>query len=77
MSNHGGQGNPAELPGTDAAGEEWDASGEPELDPVQFETATSPRPVTPAMRAFVAVILGVVGVGILGLIVAMLSTFGR
>ena len=68
-------GNPADLPGHDAAGEEWFASGAPE--PVRFETATSPRPAAAGIRMFVGVVLGVFALGIVGLIIAMVATVGR
>lgn len=67
-------GNPADLPGYDAAGEEWYASGAPE--PVRFETAASPRPASTGIRVFVGVVLGILALGVIALIVAMVATVG-
>jgi len=68
-------GNPADLPGYDAPGEEWNAAGAPE--PVRFETAASPRPATTGIRVFVGIVLGVIALGVIGLIVAMVTTTVR
>ena len=77
MSDHG---NPADLPGYDAPGEEWFASGAPEVGdagPVGFETAVSPRPATTGVKVFVGIILGGIAIVVIAMIVAAISTAGR
>ncbi len=68
-------GNPADLPGHDAAGEECFASGAP--DPVRFEHAQHPRPAPNGIRTFTWVILGVIALAVAALVIGLATTIGR
>ncbi len=68
------RGGPADLPGHDAAGEEWFASGSPE---VGFENAVSPRPAKAPVKWFVGVVLVLVGLVVLALVIGAVLALAR